>query len=76
MTTTCQSCGAEIVWAVTMGGKPTPCDAKTVKVQVWTGRIVETVHGPSQQVEVKTAYVSHFASCPQRDKWRKSHGTA
>jgi len=72
MSAACSSCGAEIVWAITMSGRPTPCDAKPVKVLAWTGRMVDTVHGQAQEVEVKTAFVSHFATCPNAAKHRRT----
>jgi len=61
---TCRSCGAEIVWVVSTNGRPTPADAKLIRVLVPTGKLVETDHGSAQEVEVRTGYVSHFATCP------------
>ncbi len=71
MSATCSSCGAEIVWAVTMNGRPAPCDAKPIKVLVWTGRLISTAHGQAQEVEVKTAFVSHFVTCPNAAQHRR-----
>jgi hypothetical protein len=67
----CNSCGAEITWVVTRSGRPMPCDAKPVQVQVWTGQLIDTVHGQTHEVETKTAFVSHFVTCPNAAQHRR-----
>jgi hypothetical protein len=55
--THCRSCGAEIVWLRTKAGRLIPVNAATA-------------------LETDTEFdhnrhVSHFATCPQANKWRK-----
>jgi len=63
MSAHCRSCDAKILWAKTSAGKPMPLNE--AKVQVHTlnsaGNIERTVFG----------HVSHFATCPNADAWRK-----
>ena len=54
----CRSCGEEIVWLDTDSGKKIPVDADTVFDKE------ATVFDPEQMI-------SHFATCPDADKWRK-----
>lgn len=81
----CRSCGAPIIWAQTVNGKAMPIDAEPVPDGnvLLTGRRVETRRGtlaPECRVEGDTPmfpdgadrYMSHFATCPQADQWRKS----
>ena len=68
---TCTGCGAAIRWTLTASGKRMPVDAKPEKRIVLddvrlgddppTARVVDT-------------YVSHFATCPDRDRFRKREG--
>ena len=80
-TSFCRACGAEIGFIKTKAGKTMPVDAKGVPfIQVPAGKelfVLEdgtTEHGfralPDSQF-VKTGYVSHFATCPEADKFRK-----
>lgn len=73
----CQSCGAEIIWAMTQTNKRTLVDAKPVP----NGNIYLVHRGPDQPplaVHAKFSrpvgevpkYRSHFASCRDRHKWR------
>jgi hypothetical protein len=54
----CRSCGAEIVWVVTDSGKRIPVDA-------------ETATEGDTEFEPRAGHVSHFATCPDTNKWRK-----
>ena len=77
----CRSCGAPILWTVTVTGKNMPVD----KVPSLNGNIMLGARhsGPplalvqkQQQLEEHKArgtrlYVSHFATCKQSDKWRR-----
>jgi hypothetical protein len=64
----CRSCGAPIEWAESVAtGARVPFNAPILTVAVLLpvlvdGRVVE---------DVDPATVSHFATCPQRDDWRK-----
>lgn len=70
----CRSCGAEIRWAKTTGGKPIPVDPEPAE----NGNLaLETVRGElmafpaSLFVEPDELHVSHFATCPNADEHRK-----
>lgn len=52
----CKSCNAEIIWLKTAAGKNMPVDA-------------DTYHGEEQFDREK--HQSHFATCPDADKFRK-----
>jgi hypothetical protein len=59
----CKSCGAEILWVETPGGRSMPLNPTPEK------RIVLGVK--TGEAHVLDTYVSHFASCPQADEHRK-----
>lgn len=80
----CRSCGAEVRWAHTANGRAMPLDAEPVPDGnvVYTGRDVRNDRGvarPEVRVEAQPPmfddgqprYVSHFATCPNADQWRK-----
>jgi hypothetical protein len=54
----CRACKAEIMWMTTTNGKKIPVDIETV------GDIGATVFDPDTMV-------SHFATCPDAEKFRK-----
>lgn len=56
--TRCKSCNAQIIWFKTTAGKNMPVDADTVE--------------PDDDELDLERHVSHFATCRQADKWRKS----
>lgn len=62
----CKSCGAPIVWAVTLTGKRMPLDEKPEK------RFVLDRDG---KCSLLYTYTSHFASCPQAAQHRRGHGS-
>jgi len=57
-TTECRTCGAPIVWMKTQNGRNIPVDA-------------DTVHDPEAKIFDSAVHTSHFATCPDDDKWRK-----
>lgn len=64
----CRGCGAEIIWAFTADGHRMPLDAK------FEGRFVLDRHKRDDGTLLASAratYLSHFATCPQADKFRK-----
>lgn len=63
----CRSCGAEILWVVTVNDKKMPVDPKPEK------RIVLSAGptGNTPRADVVDTYLSHYASCPHADGWRK-----
>lgn len=73
MSTTCKSCGAEIIWVKTRGGKAMPLDAKPEKRMVLVGFEGAQVgdQDPTPIAEVQDTYLSHFATCPNADQHRR-----
>ena len=78
---TCRGCGAPIIWIKTASGKAMPCDAKPVMYwrdvcgperivtkdgHVVTGRLMGDALSPTG-----TGYISHFATCPAADRFRR-----
>lgn len=75
----CRSCGAPIEWLKTKAGKFIPCDQPALK---WddckegdkligeTGEIV--THDGRPRNTHQRFYISHFATCPDADKHRRS----
>lgn len=55
----CKGCGAPVVWIRTERGRSAPCDPIAVTVITLGG---ESVRG----------YTSHFATCPQAARFRKT----
>lgn len=74
----CSSCGARIRWIRTVGGKAMPCDAQLITFTRGGGP--EAFVTPEGKVERGkrdpdgdlTGYISHFATCPQADRHRRS----
>lgn len=63
----CKACGADIMWVKTQTGSSTPVDSASaqkryVKHQDGTWRLSDT-------------FVSHFATCPKADQFRKPGGS-
>lgn len=57
----CRGCLAEIVWGVTAAGKRVPLDLPEKRyVQAASGRF-----------EIRPTWLSHHATCPEADKFRK-----
>lgn len=71
----CRSCGAAVVWAVTDAGKRMPIDPEPVVV----GNLIldqrdgqyRVRSAPPVATPLPKRWVSHFATCPQADKWRR-----
>lgn len=74
---TCNSCGAEIRWALTAkNGKRMPVDVKPVD----DGNLVVEYRNGGDEARPATdadrrvkrpLFKSHFATCPQAQKWRQ-----
>lgn len=56
---TCKGCGATIEWITTEAGKKMPVDPPRVVVVTFEGKVV-------------TGQMSHFATCPKADRFRKN----
>lgn len=75
---TCKGCDAPIHWAQVVGGKRVPIDPDPVD----NGNLVLVSLAPGERREVRylrrgedagdaPRYVSHFATCPQAEQFRK-----
>ncbi len=75
----CRSCGQKIDWIKTERGKNMPVDpdylhwndAEDGDVIIDASGHVLTVNSKLSRPNVK-GRMSHFATCPQADRWRKS----
>jgi len=67
MSAKCKSCGAEIEWIKTKAGKNAPIDAKPVKVYIEAPDLI----GHENRWILISAFTSHFATCPDADKFRR-----
>jgi len=82
--TTCRSCGAEILWVHTERGKKMPLDAEPYTGDKPSGLFVRRWdHALDVAVAIATTpdafpgeplYTSHFATCPDADRWRNRTG--
>jgi hypothetical protein len=77
----CRSCGAEVIWTSTRGGKTMPVDAEphpdgTVALTydpLHDGIVVAEVLGPLEAMASDDPlHRSHFATCPHADDWRRT----
>ena len=66
--TTCKSCGAAIVYAVTTSGARMPLDVEPVAGGKYA--IVDGDHAVYDRA-LETGYVSHFATCPNANRHRR-----
>lgn len=78
--TTCQSCGARIIFAITTNATAMPIDVEPNpdgNVTLVAGPISPhaTVHPKGGQVDLfgqaDTRYMPHHATCPDADSWRR-----
>lgn len=74
----CKTCGAEIIWLPTLGGKSMPCDAKPIPYKEDPAGSLTLVTSDGRVVKAKAdissdkmGYTSHFATCPDADRWRR-----
>ena len=80
----CRSCGAEIIWSWTENGKRMPVDAMpredgNILLTEYPDGYIEAAYVQSslfeewdQDAPEPRRYVSHFASCSEATRWRKS----
>lgn len=77
----CRSCGAPIIWITTKAGKAIPCDAEPIFFNLADlddkdakflikddGEVAKGIVNPAGDL---VGHTSHFATCPQADKWRR-----
>lgn len=74
----CRSCGADIKWIELSSGKKMPVDSEAVSWdEAEEGMALVSEDGDVQKSagnlidDDRLWYVSHFATCPQANKWRK-----
>lgn len=77
----CRSCNAPIIWTMTIKNRQMPVDAEpsnegniTLEEQGAQRPILAVYH--SVRVPSLQYHTSHFATCPDRKKWRKHDGIA
>lgn len=72
----CRSCGQKIIWARTEAGTLMPLDFEQNKA----GANLALVDGVAKVIDKGDLfaeaysgplYLSHFATCPEREEWRK-----
>ncbi|MBR6861214.1 MAG: hypothetical protein IKM73_07835 [Acidaminococcaceae bacterium] len=74
---TCRGCEKRILWTRTKGGKAMPCDPELIRFQPCGGNETfvtpdgAVVRGMRRRDGEKEGYISHFATCPMSDKFRK-----
>ena len=67
MAVKCKGCGAAIEYVLLENGKRHPVNARPITVLLRVG----AAHGQSEIYRYVSAYQSHFATCPQADRFRK-----
>lgn len=78
---TCRGCGAPIIWIKTAAGKSMPCDAEPItywqdstgsnKIVTPNGEVLSARLEGDPQKATSIGYISHFATCPAADKFRR-----
>jgi hypothetical protein len=75
--TNCRSCGAEIIWAKTIKNRAIPLDAEpnptgnVVLSDEGTALVYNSPEAIAPRYESYPRYLSHFATCPDHEQWRK-----
>ena len=77
----CKKCGKEIIWIKTPSGRSMPCDPEEVvywkdskgkgRVVTPNGEVVACRLDGDPQEATGMGYVSHFATCPNAEEFRK-----
>ena len=77
----CHGCGKKIAFVKTLKGKTMPIDLEPVKFVPDTagknryvlsdGAVVAGTEPREGDKDIHTGYISHFATCPQADYFRK-----
>ena len=79
--TSCRACGADIVFIKSFAGKTIPCNAEPIsyvekaggdlKIVTPNGEVISGSIPDNPQKATGIGYISHFATCPEADKFRK-----
>ena len=73
----CRACGARILWLKTTKGKSMPCDPGAIRFTPGGGPETfvtvdgKVVRGKRGNAGETYGHISHFATCPQADRFRK-----
>jgi len=75
----CRSCRARIVWAITERGKRMPLDEQPSAEGTFVVRpvygdgvvVLRAISAPEAGTD-EPKHTSHFATCPQADRWRRA----
>ena len=80
-TVPCRACGAELLFIKTQNGKTIPCDAESRRFYACEdgkelfvladGRVKRGRTVPMELDGADIGFISHFATCPEADKFRK-----
>jgi len=80
-TSFCRACGAEIGFIKTLAGKTMPVNPEEVayeqkaggslKIVTPNGEVLSAERPADPQKATGIGYISHFATCPEADKFRK-----
>lgn len=81
----CRSCGAQVIWCETAGGRAMPVDAVPVPggniaigtrpLQRGPGRPLVSTVAKELAFGRRDLRKSHFATCAQASKWRRKRST-
>lgn len=69
--TQCKSCNANIFFVTSKNGKYIPVDAEIITSNGNDILWVDETAGFKKLAEGRKGYISHFATCPDADKFRK-----
>ena len=77
----CKTCGAEIVWIKTGGGKNMPCDARLIKYKedplgpnylvTASGKLVRCRYLGTEGIPDGLGRIPHWATCPNASQHRR-----
>lgn len=78
---TCKGCGKEIRFIRSKAGRSIPCDAQPVRyiknprgqdsIVTEDGEVIRGTVVNVQTLATGVGYISHFATCPQADRFRR-----
>jgi len=75
---TCRACKKPIRWILTAKGKAMPCDPDAIRFNPGVGKEIfvatdgRVLRGQRCNFGQLEGFVSHFATCPEADMFRKS----
>ena len=73
---TCRGCGKPIVWAIDPDGKRIPLDPKPPVYRLWPSGCTVNSTDQDQCQRDRGAMVSHFATCPDANRFSGSNRAA